>query len=82
MTAIRDAIRFEDVGFAYEPGRPVLADIDLEIRAGEVVALVGPSGGGKSTLADLVLRFYDPTAGASRSTGWISATSGSAISGA
>ncbi len=57
------AIRCEGVEFAYEPGRNVLEGIDLEVRAGEVVALVGPSGAGKSTLADLVPRFYDPTAG-------------------
>ncbi len=57
------AIRFEGVTFAYEPGRPVVADIDLEVPAGEIVALVGPSGAGKSTLVDLVPRFYDPTAG-------------------
>jgi subfamily B ATP-binding cassette protein MsbA len=58
-----DGIRFDGVEFAYEPGRPVLHDINLELRSGEVVALVGPSGAGKSTLADLLLRFHDPTLG-------------------
>lgn len=63
FTGVRDAIRFEDVGFAYTPGEPVLEGIRFEARAGEVVALVGPSGAGKTTLADLVARFYDPTEG-------------------
>jgi subfamily B ATP-binding cassette protein MsbA len=56
-------IRFEKVGFSYDGERQVLADVDLVIRKGEVVALVGSSGGGKSTLANLLPRFYDPTAG-------------------
>ncbi|MDT8435988.1 MAG: ABC transporter ATP-binding protein [Gemmatimonadota bacterium] len=59
----RDGIRLEGVEFAYEPGRPVLRDIDLEARPGRVVALVGPSGSGKSTLVDLLPRFIEPTAG-------------------
>ncbi len=63
FTGVRSHIRFEQVSFEYENGRPVLADIDMEVPAGAVVALVGPSGAGKSTLADLVARFYDPTAG-------------------
>lgn len=63
LEALRGTIRFERVGFEYEPGRPVLHEIDLEIGAGEMVALVGPSGAGKSTLASLVPRFYDPTEG-------------------
>lgn len=53
-----DAIRFEGVSFAYEDDA-VLRDVDLEIHRGELVALVGGSGGGKSTIADLIPRFYD-----------------------
>ncbi|MCP4545654.1 MAG: ABC transporter ATP-binding protein [bacterium] len=51
-------IRYESVGFSYDEGQPVLEDINLEIATGQVVALVGPSGGGKSTLADLLPRFH------------------------
>jgi ATP-binding cassette subfamily B protein len=57
------SVRFEGVGFAYEPGRPVLDHIDFEVRAGQQIALVGPSGIGKSTLVGLVLRLYDPSRG-------------------
>lgn len=56
-------IIFEDVNFHYAPGREVLKSIRFEIPIGKTVALVGPSGGGKSTLADLLPRFYDPSAG-------------------
>jgi len=62
LTGIRQGIGFTDVSFRYQQ-EWVLRDINLEIRAGEVVALVGPSGGGKSTLADLIPRFYDVNAG-------------------
>lgn len=58
-----DGIKFENVSFAYER-ESVLKHINLSIEKGKTIALVGPSGGGKSTLADLVPRFYDPTAGA------------------
>lgn len=56
-------IRFEGVTFAYEPGRPVLENVDLHITPGEVVAFVGPSGAGKTTLVGLVPRLYDVQAG-------------------
>ncbi len=56
-------IRFESVGFEYVPGRPVLKDISFSVDRGEVVALVGPSGAGKTTLVDLIPRFYEPTQG-------------------
>jgi subfamily B ATP-binding cassette protein MsbA len=63
LRAVRQAIEFHDVGFAYEPGEPVLRGINLRIPVGQVVALVGISGGGKSTLADLIPRFYDVVTG-------------------
>jgi ABC-type multidrug transport system fused ATPase/permease subunit len=56
-------IVFEGVTFAYEEGRPVLEDVDLEIEPGRTVALIGRSGSGKTTLASLVPRFYDVSAG-------------------
>lgn len=56
-------VRFEEVGFSYEPGRGILDNVSFCIPAGHTVAVVGPTGAGKSTLARLLLRFYDPTAG-------------------
>jgi ATP-binding cassette, subfamily B, bacterial MsbA len=56
-------IVFDQVSFAYEPGNPVLAHINLTVPPGHTVALVGPSGSGKSTLVNLVLRFFDPQKG-------------------
>jgi subfamily B ATP-binding cassette protein MsbA len=59
---LREALRFEEVSFAYGE-RPVLMEVSLSLRRGEVVALVGTSGGGKTTLAHLLPRFWDPTGG-------------------
>jgi len=56
-------LRFEEVSFTYDAKHAVLRGIDLEVRAGETVALVGGSGGGKTTLVNLVPRFFDPTDG-------------------
>jgi subfamily B ATP-binding cassette protein MsbA len=64
LPPVEGRIEFRDVSFAYEPGIPVLANISLTIEPGQVVALVGETGAGKTTLADLVPRFYDPTEGA------------------
>ncbi|WP_421546814.1 ABC transporter ATP-binding protein [Pseudomonas sp. QD4] len=62
----RGAVRFERVRFAYDPAAktPVINDLDLEIAAGEVLAIVGPSGHGKSTLVQLLTRFYEVQSGA------------------
>ena len=57
------AIRFEGVRFGYDPDRPIVCDVDLDIPAGSTVALIGPTGCGKTTLTTLVPRFYDVTAG-------------------
>jgi ATP-binding cassette, subfamily B, bacterial len=63
LPPIEGEIVFEDVNFAYEPGTLVLEDVNLRIAPGETVAFVGPTGAGKSTMAKLVTRFYDPTSG-------------------
>ncbi len=63
LPPVEGRVRFERVRFAYEPGQPVLEDIDFEAEAGQTVALVGPSGAGKSTLISLIPRFYDPSEG-------------------
>jgi ATP-binding cassette, subfamily B, bacterial len=63
LPPIEGAITFDGVTFGYDPAVPVVRDIDLRIVAGETVAFVGETGAGKSTLAKLITRFYDPTAG-------------------
>ena len=61
--SIRGHIRFDRVNFAYEPASPVLANISFEVKPGELVALVGISGTGKTTIANLIPRLFEPTAG-------------------
>jgi ATP-binding cassette, subfamily B, bacterial len=63
LPPIEGAICFDHVTFGYDPSIPVLHDVNLTIDAGETVAFVGPTGAGKSTMAKLVTRFYDPTGG-------------------
>ena len=63
LTDVRGGIRFDDVSFTYDDGTEVLKNIDLSIRPGERFALVGPSGGGKTTMCSLIPRFYDATSG-------------------
>jgi ATP-binding cassette subfamily B protein len=58
------SIRFDHVNFGYDPQHLVVRDLTFTVRAGQTVALVGPSGAGKTTITNLVARFYDPTAGA------------------
>jgi subfamily B ATP-binding cassette protein MsbA len=63
VAGLQQGLRAEGLQFAYGPDEPVIRGLDLEIPLGSTVALVGPSGGGKSTIIDLFCRFYDPTAG-------------------
>ncbi len=63
ISRARGLVEFDGVAFGYKPGHLVLRDIDLRIEPGMKVALVGPTGCGKSTLMNLLLRFYDPTRG-------------------
>lgn len=62
LTQVQSVV-LQCVEFSYTPGTPVLSNIDISIRSGESLALVGPTGGGKTTLANLICRFYEPTQG-------------------
>ncbi len=61
--SIHGDIVFDKVNFSYEDGKPVLSDFSLHVKRGETIALVGPTGGGKSTIVNLVCRFYEPVTG-------------------
>ncbi|THJ11787.1 MAG: ABC transporter ATP-binding protein [Nitrospira sp. CG24C] len=63
LSSVSGHIRAEHIGFAYDPRQPVLADISFEAKPGELVAIVGPTGAGKTTVMNLLHRFYDPTEG-------------------
>lgn len=63
MPQITGRVRFKDVGFAYEDGVPVLKDVSFDITPGETIALVGPTGAGKTTIVNLISRFYDVQTG-------------------
>lgn len=67
--AIRGDIVFENVDFQYEEGKPVFSNLNLHIEQGETIALVGPTGAGKSTLVNLICRFYEPHRGTIRIAG-------------
>ena len=66
LTDIRGQVTFDHVSFAYEPGKPVLQDISLEVQPGQTIALVGPTGAGKTTIISLLSRFYDVSSGSIR----------------
>jgi subfamily B ATP-binding cassette protein MsbA len=63
LPVVSGHVRAEHVGFAYDPRQPVLTDLSFEARPGELVAIVGPTGAGKTTVMNLLHRFYDPTEG-------------------
>jgi ATP-binding cassette subfamily B protein len=63
LPPISGEVVFDDVSFGYDPAAPVLHDVDLRVASGETVCFVGQTGAGKSTIAKLITRFYDPTAG-------------------
>ena len=66
LETVEGRVTFSKVSFAYEPGRPVLRDVSFEVEPGRTVALVGPTGAGKTTIANLIPRFYDASEGSVR----------------
>ncbi len=63
LTSVRGAVEFRNVSFQYQPDQPVLRGVNLKVEPGQVIAIVGRTGAGKTTIASLLLRFYDPTGG-------------------
>lgn len=66
---IKGEVEFDHVDFTYEDGKPVLTDFSLKVKPGEMIALVGPTGGGKTTIVNLMCRFYEPKRGVIRING-------------
>ena len=66
LPLVEGHLKLESVTFSYQPGQPVLHQASLEVKPGEILAVVGPTGAGKSTIAKLVSRFYDPDSGVVR----------------
>lgn len=66
LTDVRGAVTFEHVSFGYQDSRPVLQDVSFQAEAGQKIALIGPTGAGKSTIINLIPRFYEPTTGVVR----------------
>lgn len=63
-TEIRGDVTFEQVSFSYDPNKPLIKDLNVTVKSGQTVAIVGPTGAGKTTLINLLMRFYDVTEGA------------------
>jgi ATP-binding cassette subfamily B multidrug efflux pump len=63
IAVVKGDVRFESVDFAYTPGQTLIRDLDLHARPGSTIAIVGPTGAGKTTLVNLLMRFYEPDAG-------------------
>jgi ATP-binding cassette subfamily B protein len=66
LEPVRGGVTFDQVSFGYDPGRLVLKNLSFDVAPGEMIGLVGKSGGGKTTIANLIARFYDPSTGAVR----------------
>src|SRR5207249_3050096 len=61
--ALRGEVRYKAVTFGYEPDRPAVRDVSFSVQPGESIAIVGPTGAGKTTLVNLLVRFFDPWSG-------------------
>lgn len=70
LPPLRGEVTLDKVTFAYRPGKPVLHEVDLHVQPGETIALVGATGAGKTTLTNLIARFYDPSSGVLRMDGY------------